>query len=323
MKKMKLKGLIVGLVILSNLSMDCMNVFALEFCEEHERIYIPTLEYAKANKRILLVGMSHIGPKAYFPRARQTIDQYIRADSNSTILTEFLTCHASTRDVVPGTKLPLDKLRRLESSGDDVSFLGDAIVFKECALDFDGRTLRPSYLVDRNRLICDAFHKNGLGCQWEDFILPDSGRNIAVQAGDMIIDQEPASTQVIASLAYRSFGWVGPNLEAGQAEFLNSVLTLMLRNRNGRLVQKALAVLAVSDQVILPWGFVHLDGMGTLLESHGFRKTAVGDVYFAGPEDVGKWKYFDKILRQWLRSAEPRTKSCRLASTRRARLSNP
>jgi hypothetical protein len=271
------------------------------------------MEYAKANKRILLVGMSHVGPKEYFARARRTIDRYIRTDSNLTILTEFLTCQASTRDVVPGTKVPLDKLRRLESSGDDVSFLGDAIVFKECALDFDGRTLRPPYLVDRNRLICEAFHKNGLGCQWEDFTLPDNGRNIAVQAGDIIIDQEPASTQVIASLAYRNFRWTDPNLEE-HAEYLNSYLNFMLRNRNRRLVQKVLAVLAVSDQVILPWGFVHLDEVGKLLESHGFQKTAVGDVYFAGPEDVGKWKYFDKILQQWLRSAKPRTKSCRLAS---------
>jgi hypothetical protein len=191
--------------------------------------------------------------------------------------------------------------------------LGDAIVFKECALDYDGRTLRPPYLVDRNRLICDAFHKNGLGCQWEDFTLPDNGRNITVQAGDIVIDQEPASTQVIASLAYRSFRWTDPKVEE-YVGYVNSVLTLMLRDRNRRLVQKVLSVLAVSDQVILPWGFVHLDEVGTLLESHGFRNNAVGDVYFAGPENVGKWKYFDKILQQWLRSAGPRAKSCRLAS---------
>jgi hypothetical protein len=308
-----LKGLIVGLIILATLSLDGLTSFALELCAENERVYIPTMEYAKADKRILLVGMSHIGPKEYFARARQTIDRYIRTNSNVTILTEFLTCQASTRDVVPGAKLPLDKLRRLESSEDDVSFLGDAIVFKECALDYDGRTLRPPYLVDRNRLICDAFHKNGLGCQWEDFTLPDNGRNITVQAGDIVIDQEPASTQVIASLAYRSFRWTDPKVEE-HAEYVNGVLTLMLRDRNRRLVQKVLAVLAVSDQVILPWGFVHLDEVGTLLESHGFRNNAVGDVYFAGPENVGKWKYFDKILQQWLRSAKPRTKSCRLAS---------
>ena len=100
-----MKGLIVGLIILATLSLDGLTSFALELCAENERVYIPTMEYAKADKRILLVGMSHIGPKEYFARARQTIDRYIGTNSNVTILTEFLTCQASTRDIVPGTKL--------------------------------------------------------------------------------------------------------------------------------------------------------------------------------------------------------------------------
>lgn len=109
-----MKGLVIGLIILSNLYLGCLTSFALELCEENERVYIPTMEYGKANKRILLVGMSHIGAKAYFARAQQTIDRYIHTDSNLVILTEFFTCQAPTRDVVAGTKVPLEELRRLE-----------------------------------------------------------------------------------------------------------------------------------------------------------------------------------------------------------------
>lgn len=278
---------------------------------------MPVAEFTKGNKRVLFVGMTHTGPKGYYLRTRQVIDKWLRQeDTPATILTEFFTCQTSTLDTVNGSKIKLAQLQKLVQQQDssNVSVMGNSVISHKCTLDLDGRTLRPAFLVDRNREGCEEVHQKGFECQWGDLWYP-SGENISVQSGDLRMDREPRVTQVIASMAYRDWDWADPR-NPDQTKFWNSTFeSLIIDKRNSHLAEEMERAFRSSDRVVLPWGSAHLDGIKELLESNGFKQSTVGGVLYAEPNDFGKWDEFDKIIGERIHDADPMAGNCSPSTT--------
>lgn len=265
-------------------------------------IYVPSVEFThtETGKKVLFVGFSHIDTPLFYSRASNYINSWVNKKSEkSIVLEEFFTCSSEVYDS--------DKKTFLDSEVDDFISLGidfspqsfvlerprdlskllDLFSLKkrECVLDIDNKTMRPEYLVDRNRDGCNEAHEMGIGCQWSDFRIKDS-KNLTIENGDLQIDQEDDEIQFVGFFMYRNLNYT-EYMKKPIYKVYNSVRYVVLDYRNEVLVNKSLSALFERnfDNVILPWGVRHIYGVKDLLLGKGFTLTSIEDVLLNSVEE--------------------------------------
>jgi hypothetical protein len=290
------------------------SAFALT-CQENNRIYTPVVEFTKDNQRVLFIGMVHGGPRNFYTAVKKTMDDWISSSKGKTlILPEFFTCNTKALDTPNTATLSYDDaqdmLSALQHGIDYPNLLKKEANPSDCVLDIDGKTMRPAYLVERNKAACLDEHAHGLACQFGDLQL-STGKNIEVMPGDIAIDKEPRALQIVGAISYRGFN------EGGESERAKSVVDqlwnqafdeYMTTKRNEQLFKKTIDALKTRDQVILPWGADHINGLRQMFAKEGFVETRLSDIMYASAEDLAKDTSFD--FQGMLAQALPRIGNC-------------
>ena len=209
------KSTLFGLMLAIGIPASGQTDQPMPLCQQNGAIYAPSVEMAKGNKHILMMGFKHDGPAGYFTRELQAMKGWIdQASTKVTILTELYSCQSDspgTITVVDGAQISVDQIEKLSTGlNEGESFvegiLGDSVAKSRCQKDVDGRSYRPAFVVQRNQTLCfdpsigDPAY--GLTCQWK-MDLP-RGRNIVVRSGDLKLDKLPAASQAYAAFGYSS-----------------------------------------------------------------------------------------------------------------------
>lgn len=255
-KSMK-RHLFLSVLGIMAIAIVSFNSHAKDVCRDGDTLYMPTIEMVKGDKKVLIVGFFHYGPKSYFDRASTTMKNWIaQGESPVTILTELYTCRSSVEEIKPGAQVSSDQIDLLAANiNQDLAFtkrvMGETTQSQKCILDVDGVNYRPVYVVERNVRARKAFGDAGMAMQW-DMVYP-RGPNITARSGDIVMDHEPAASQVIGSLGYRRHQYTDADQKKAD-ETSNRVFEwYMVDIRDEKLVSEALKELQTKDRVILLW----------------------------------------------------------------------
>lgn len=215
-------------------------------------MYLPVDTYRRGRQEIVLIGMIHIAPAAFYDRVRELLDAYIECDYR--ILAEGIS-----------------------------RFEGDDFGLRE----FDRRLLAAfDKMRDRSRLFGSVIaNATGMVTQLDAF--PDWRQ---WECGDLsalermrlqgLREVPPVTAETVEAMreklgepegaraAYRLFQLLPTVM--GALWPVNAVLgSVVLHHRNRFAILKALEA---PVSAVLPWGAAHLPGMGKLLERNGFER---------------------------------------------------
>ena len=287
-------------------------------CTDGNALYTPTVELVKGNKRVLIVGFIHYGPKEYYQNQTQMMNQWVSESSGPvTILTELYTCRSAVAEAKNDSSLngrELDFLNK-NSSGDKnlvQMVLGDRTQTRDCILDVDGINYRPAYVVERNQRAREDAKKDGGAMHWD--IPYPRGPNVTVRSGDIVMDHQTPVSQIIGSLGYRRLKIADNDPEKSWDTFVQVFESYMVDYRNKVAVDKAESALATSEQVILPWGAAHLEGMEELLKQKGFQVIQRGAVRFGAESDPNIPDTYREAVKSYKKEAVPMERICNNSS---------
>lgn len=273
-------------------------------CQDEDALYSPVVELAKGNKQVLIVGFFHYSPKDYFERAKALMEKWIAQEpSRVSILTELYTCRSPVLEIKPGSRLRPDQLDSLARSPTANQTLLSWIMKNQtdlasCRLDIDGKTLRPSYVVERNLTAQKSTRDGGIAMQW-DLAYPQ-GPNVTLRSGDLFIDAEPPGAQVLASLGYIE-DWDFTEVDKPENEALWSRVFnwFMLDIRNQRVAAEAKREFKSSNRVLIPWGAGHVEGIEKILLNDGFEVKSRGTLQVASLKNPNLPAKYRQRLQEW------------------------
>src|SRR6185436_13907718 len=103
---------------------------------------------------------------------------------------------------------------------------------------------------------CAEWHRQGVACQWQDLSMP-TGFNIKSKSGDIVVDQIPASQQVLASYIYWAY-WAKYSKVAVNEKVYNREV---IDRRNAVLFSNAVRKMTSAEHFVIPWGGDHFDSL--------------------------------------------------------------
>lgn len=272
-------------------------------------VYTPAVELRNDDGRsVLIAGMIHFGPAAFYERVSALMRDWIASSGGKTkVLREFPVC---TGSVYVSTSLDLSKDALAEAAAkvgsvtpanfvnlpeDDLHSVLAALKLekKACVTDVDGITLRPSYVVDRNRDWCEQGKTHEGACQWLDLHYP-SGPNVELTDADLKMDDYPAGMQVVGATMYT--GWQNASaLTDDQMNQLYAPSEYVIMHFRIDLLSREMerAWATGAKRVVLPWGAAHAKDLRDLIVKQGFHQSKVQDILYMQPSDVGHWSMLD------------------------------
>jgi hypothetical protein len=277
-------------------------------------VFAPALELSNAaGKKILIVGMSHIGYPEFYRLVNDNINNWIAEEHTpALIFREFFTCNGKVLDNETSTNLTQASLNTLANSKIDYNplnfinadekqlepvFKVFKMKKKDCMMDVDGKTMRPPYYVRRNKKWCDLAKVHSGACQWLSFNVPDSDHVKNVE-GDLNLDSWPAGMQFVGAVLFQDYS------TSTDVDFASEIVRnvfwspeyVVLDYRNHLLAKKTIDSLATStSRIILPWGAEHVPGLVKIFKASGFRQTGLRDIPYLKRSQTGKWDLVDSI----------------------------
>ena len=254
-------------------SLLAWSIQASTLCKSNNNLYIANTEYVSKDgkKKLLFVGMRHIGPQKYYLDQQDTIKNWIQKDK-AIILTEFFTCSGDSSMIAPA-QISNEFLTFIKTSPFDKTQqqIDKFTAGKKASCKPDSNGIkRPSYLVEKKERECERQKKTAFPCQDENFKLP-FGPNITVKTGDFEMDKAPASIQMFGSLYYGNEK-LFPDLNPTQKKDLQSLLNeFILARRDRQLFEKIIKEFEHTNKVVVPWGLNHQKELNEMLLSKEFK----------------------------------------------------
>jgi hypothetical protein len=262
----------------------------VSLCKRGDTLYTPTVELTKGEKRVLILGFVHIGPHIYYQDQKFKISQWLHEHpGKTTILTEHYTCVKSVFAIKPSL-VSNDEITFLSNRQQiglpDLLGMGDHFEASACILAHDGKTLRPTYVVEAEKELAELAMEAKVDAQW--WMDYSNYSDTVTKSGDLIMDRESPIAQITGSMAYRDLVYFDDNTHDN---YLVLFERFMVSTRNTNLVANILEELKTKDQVILPWGAAHREGLEQILAIQGFAVTKRGFTRYGTATDFHESKF--------------------------------
>lgn len=282
--------------------------------DQNKSIYTPVVRFVNqlTAKEVLFVGLNHTGPKHYFEKVERYLKKELLSPEN-TILREFYTCkeHGETlsSSVMDITDEQADFLNvflkktyypyvffKLPDSDLSPLFNTYQLTKDNCAIDVDGKSLRPRFIVERNERACKKANSNSMDCQW-DTVEKMLSHSPMVKEGDLVLSEESSAVQISSLNMYQGLP-SGGNLELW-ARLLIPTMYVLDDHRELNLIKNTLKELnSAKKRVILPWGVAHVQALKQFLYNRGFMQREIIEIPFAHMSDYGLDIGIDSMLTQ-------------------------